>query len=165
MNKILVSRDVLFGLMYSHSRLSQAEYERNKAFNDSHFSAIAEHAIVNDLPSEVIHDFVVWTSDKEKDGQPMIHVNTGYGQHEWLTQRQFEKKYPEVAKMVSNPYAEQGGELHRKRIECNMTVREMAKLTNCTASYLCDVELGRTLAPMDLVEEYRRLEQRETEAA
>lgn len=54
---IRIHKKVLFQLMHSHSKLAQAEYERNPAYNDSHFSAKAEQAITNDLPSDMINAY------------------------------------------------------------------------------------------------------------
>lgn len=64
--KIPVTKEFLFSLMHSHSRLSQAEYERNPAYNDSHFSAMAEQALVNDLPPEVVNEYFDYVDSKEK---------------------------------------------------------------------------------------------------
>ncbi len=64
--KIPVTKEFLFSLMHSHSRLSQTEYERNPAYNNSHFSAMAEQALVNDLPSEVVNEYFDWVDSKEK---------------------------------------------------------------------------------------------------
>lgn len=55
--KIYVTKEFLFSLMHSHSRLSQAEYERNPAYNDSHFSAMAEQALINDLSPEAVNEY------------------------------------------------------------------------------------------------------------
>lgn len=52
--------------MHSHSRLSQAEYARNPAYNDSHFSAMAETALVNDLPPEVVNEYFDYVDEQEK---------------------------------------------------------------------------------------------------
>ena len=43
---------VVFELAASHSVLSAAEYKRDPTYNDSHFSAVAEHrfiSLLNDL--------------------------------------------------------------------------------------------------------------------
>ena len=42
-------KKILLVLAKSHSRLSQAEYNRNQKYNDSHFSAIAEHKLLDYL--------------------------------------------------------------------------------------------------------------------
>ena len=54
---IKIHKEVLFQLMHSHSRLAQAEYERDKAYNDSHFSAIAEIGITKDLGIKEIREY------------------------------------------------------------------------------------------------------------
>ena len=64
--KIPVTKEFLFSLMYSHSRLSQAEYERNPAYNDSHFSAMAETALINDLPPEVVNEYFDYVDNQER---------------------------------------------------------------------------------------------------
>lgn len=53
--KVSISKDVLFQLISSHSNLSQAEYNRNPAYNNTHFSHIAEEAIIKEL-----HDEGLW---------------------------------------------------------------------------------------------------------
>lgn len=63
--KIPVTKEFLFSLMHSHSRLSQAEYERNPAYNDSHFSAMAEQAIAKDLPPEVFNEYFHYVETQE----------------------------------------------------------------------------------------------------
>lgn len=64
--QITITRDVLFQLMHSHSRLSQAEYERNPAYNDSHFAAQAEQAIINELAANTINDFFEYVDKVEE---------------------------------------------------------------------------------------------------
>ena len=64
--KIPVTKEVLFSLMHSHSRLAQAEYERNPAYNDSHFSAMAEQALVNDLSPEVVNEYFDYVDKQER---------------------------------------------------------------------------------------------------
>lgn len=92
----------------------------------------------------------------------MIHLDYADGTSAWLTDEQLKEKHPELyAKLRQpTPHKEYGEKLKQIRQNHNLTIREMAKLTNCKASYLCDVELGRIAAPMDLVEEYQRLQQR-----
>ena len=63
--KILVTKAFLFSLMHSHSRLAQAEYERNPAYNDSHFSAMAEQALINDLSAETVNEYFIWVDGQE----------------------------------------------------------------------------------------------------
>lgn len=68
--KIKVTKEFLFSLMRSHSSLSQAEYERNPAYNNSHFSAMAEQALINDLPPEVINEYFDWLDRQEEMRRP-----------------------------------------------------------------------------------------------
>lgn len=63
--QITIAKEVLFQLMHSHSRLSQAEYERNKAYNDSHFSAQTEHAIISELASDSVAQYFAYIAKME----------------------------------------------------------------------------------------------------
>ena len=92
----------------------------------------------------------------------MIHIDFSDGTSAWLTDTQMKEQHPELYARLRQPapHKEHGHKLRNIRTEKGLTVREMAKLTNCKMSYLCDVELGRIAAPMDLVEEYQRLNQR-----
>lgn len=56
----LIPKEVLFRLMYSHSKLAQAEYHRNLAYTDAHFSAVAEKRLIEILPVDVINQFFVY---------------------------------------------------------------------------------------------------------
>ncbi len=47
--KIKVEKEVLFDLLRSHSDLSQAEYNRNPAYNNAHPSYVAEQAMIEEL--------------------------------------------------------------------------------------------------------------------
>ena len=42
-------KKVLFQLMDSHTKLSQAEYKRDSTYNNEHFSYKAEEAMINYL--------------------------------------------------------------------------------------------------------------------
>ena len=66
--QITITRDVLFQLMHSHSKLSQAEFERTLAYSDSHFSAQAEQAIANELAADTINDFIEYVERLEGEG-------------------------------------------------------------------------------------------------
>ncbi|MDD3289216.1 MAG: hypothetical protein PHX43_09505 [Alphaproteobacteria bacterium] len=50
--KAIIDKAVLFQLIASHSKLSQAEYNRNPAYNNTHFSHIAEESIIKELRDE-----------------------------------------------------------------------------------------------------------------
>jgi hypothetical protein len=62
--KVEVTKEVLFALMHSHSLLSQIEYERNPTFDKGHFAYIAEHEIIEDLPPDVIDEFISYARGK-----------------------------------------------------------------------------------------------------
>ncbi len=47
--KIGIDKEVLFQLIASHSRLAQAEYNRNPGYNNEHFSHIVEDVIIKEL--------------------------------------------------------------------------------------------------------------------
>jgi predicted amidophosphoribosyltransferase len=54
---VKIDKKVLFRLMHSHSMLAQAEYHRNPAYNDSHFSAVAETGIAQQLNAEIVNEY------------------------------------------------------------------------------------------------------------
>jgi len=53
--------------MYSHSILAEAEYNRNKAYNDSHFSAKVELAVATYLTPEQIMEYFNYVDTSNKD--------------------------------------------------------------------------------------------------
>lgn len=63
---VTINKTALFMLMQSHSALSQAEYERNKAYNDSHPSAVAEQRIIAELDSRLINEYFQWLEEEKK---------------------------------------------------------------------------------------------------
>jgi hypothetical protein len=46
---IEISKEVFLQLVRSHAKLSQAEYQRNPAFNDSHYAHKTETALIPEL--------------------------------------------------------------------------------------------------------------------
>ena len=64
--KVAIDKQVLFSLMYSHSRLAQAEYCRNPAYNDSHYSHMAETAIANDLLANIVDEYFDYVDAQER---------------------------------------------------------------------------------------------------
>lgn len=62
---ITLPRAVLFELAASHSRLAQAEYERNPSYNDSNFSAVAEHLLINSLKPDDLERMLTFITDYE----------------------------------------------------------------------------------------------------
>ena len=48
-DNIEISKKILFELLKSHSKLAQAEYNRNPKYNNSHFSYITEDAMIAEL--------------------------------------------------------------------------------------------------------------------
>ena len=53
---ISIPENVLAQFMASHSRLSQAEYSRNRLYNDSHYSFQAEEALLDALVDSLGHE-------------------------------------------------------------------------------------------------------------
>jgi len=47
--EVTIDKDILFALIASHSKLSQAEYHRNPKYNNTHFSYKAEEAMLEEL--------------------------------------------------------------------------------------------------------------------
>ena len=65
-DNITVDKKTLFQLMHSHSRLAQAEYLRNPAYNDSHFSAVAEHSLIESLTCDEVVEYVNYITAVEE---------------------------------------------------------------------------------------------------
>lgn len=62
-------KNVLFELMRSHARLSQAEYDRDPTFNSEHFAYKAEERLVNYLrvnAPEVLQEYLEGEIKNEK---------------------------------------------------------------------------------------------------
>ena len=55
--KIRVDKQLLFQILHSHSRLAQAEYERNPAYTCDHFSHKAEIATLGILGTDLLNEF------------------------------------------------------------------------------------------------------------
>lgn len=55
--KISIDKQVLFQILHSHQRLAQAEYERNPAYNNDHFSYKAEIATLVVLDAKLIKEY------------------------------------------------------------------------------------------------------------
>jgi len=64
---INIPKELLFQLMYSHSILAEAEYNRNKAYNDSHFSAKVELAVATYLTPDQITEYFNYVDASNKD--------------------------------------------------------------------------------------------------
>ena len=47
--EVTISKKVLFHILTSHDKLSQAEYKRNQAYNNTHFAHIAEDKMIIEL--------------------------------------------------------------------------------------------------------------------
>ena len=47
--EVKISKKVLFQMLTSHDKLSQAEHKRNPAYNSTHFSHIAEEKMIVEL--------------------------------------------------------------------------------------------------------------------
>jgi len=64
---IRIRKEILFQLMHSHSKLAQAEYERNPAYNNSHYSHKAEIAITNELDKNLINQYFDYVDKMDAD--------------------------------------------------------------------------------------------------
>jgi len=65
--KVTISKKVLFQLAASHSRLAQAEYNRDPGYNDQHFSHKAEDALIKESHEIGIFDELVAAIGKDVD--------------------------------------------------------------------------------------------------
>jgi hypothetical protein len=64
---ISIPKELLFQLMHSHSILAEAEYNRNKGYNSSHFSAKAEGSISVYLTPDQITEYFNYVDASNKD--------------------------------------------------------------------------------------------------
>ena len=46
---VQINKNILFEILNSHSKLAQAEYNRNPGYNNTHFSHIAEYKMIAEL--------------------------------------------------------------------------------------------------------------------
>ena len=60
---ITIPKKVLFQLIHSHSRLAEAEYARNPAYNDSHFANKAEFALIDTLQPEGLQEYFEYVEE------------------------------------------------------------------------------------------------------
>ncbi len=59
---VLINKNVLFEILRSHSKLSQAEFNRNPKYNNTHFSFMAEIKAINELKKKkLLDDFMLTT--------------------------------------------------------------------------------------------------------
>lgn len=63
---VAVDKQVLFSLMYSHSRLAQAEYHRNPSYNDTHYSHMAETALASELSANIVDEYFNYVDAQER---------------------------------------------------------------------------------------------------
>jgi len=47
--KVVIDKEVLLEMCVSHSRLAQAEYDRNPSYNNEHFAHKAEEKVSKEL--------------------------------------------------------------------------------------------------------------------
>jgi hypothetical protein len=60
---ITIPKQVLFQLMHSHTRLAEAEYARNPAYNDSHFANQAEWALLGSLQPDSLQEYFKYVEE------------------------------------------------------------------------------------------------------
>jgi hypothetical protein len=70
----------------------------------------------------------------------MIHVNNGNQPHEWLTQEEFDKKYPGLQAKINGMRQQKG--LRERREAARMTLRELSQITGIDGITLSDAEIG-----------------------
>lgn len=75
----------------------------------------------------------------------MIHINRGDGQHEMLTDEEYQMRYPEAYARANRvrPWEAVGRSLSQVRKDADLSIRELAKRLDMRASELSDLELGR----------------------
>jgi hypothetical protein len=76
----------------------------------------------------------------------MIHLNKGEGiPHEWITNEEFESRYPQLAKLIKEPVDENehGQKLKAMRVKRRLTIRALSQATGFECAEICDFESGR----------------------
>lgn len=74
----------------------------------------------------------------------MIHIHTADGKHEWLTQEELAIKHPGLHAELNKPrpFEDEGRKLKYKRMDADMSLREVAKRIGMSPSELSKIELG-----------------------
>jgi len=87
----------------------------------------------------------------------MIHVNTGDGKHEWLTDEQLKERNPaaHAALHQPTPYKEYGEKMARIRKSAGMTIRELAKAMGMRLGEVSGIETGRIQPTGEQVDLYQ----------
>lgn len=68
----------------------------------------------------------------------MIHLNKGDGEHEWITEDEFKKRYPEIDLSPSKP----DDRLRRIRIKKRITLRQLSEHSGLSIADLSRIERG-----------------------
>lgn len=88
----------------------------------------------------------------------MIHLDTTDGPM-WLTEEQFEAKYPDLYEELRKPapWQKYGRRLKYLRVKENMTVQEVAKLLCSSLAEVSAIEAGKVEATYDQIQVYQML--------
>ena len=70
----------------------------------------------------------------------MIHVNKGDQPHEWLTEKDFEQKYPNLLLNIELVKRQKG--LRERREAAGITLRQLSDKLGIAATALSDIEIG-----------------------
>jgi ribosome-binding protein aMBF1 (putative translation factor) len=75
----------------------------------------------------------------------MIHINRGDGNHELLSDDEFQSRYPEAYTNLKRPapFEQFGKIMSRYRKDADISLRELAKKLDVRPSELSAIELGR----------------------
>lgn len=71
---ITISKKLFFELLYSHSKLSEAEYNRNPKVNDKSKQIVVEQNIVDALPIKTLEEYFEWAKDKDNYSEGGINT-------------------------------------------------------------------------------------------
>jgi hypothetical protein len=77
--------------------------------------------------------------------------------HQWLTEAEFKNKYNNYTKLICNnpSWRIMGGVLRKRRMACDLSLREFAKLAGWTPSYTSEVETGlRSSTDKEVLKKY-----------
>jgi len=72
----------------------------------------------------------------------MIHVNNGDLEHEWITDEEFENRFPEVAEGLKGIDEAEGQKLYQFRKKKGIVLRDMAELMDVGVAFLSRIERG-----------------------
>jgi len=87
----------------------------------------------------------------------MIHLNKGPDKpHEWVTEEEFEKRYPALATAIREKpdENEHGQKLKAMRLKRGITIRQLSIATGESCAEICNIEQGRKNITPEINDKY-----------